>query len=100
MNLKLPYPTKDLPWLSHIQLGLCQSVLARNYSPGCAFYTRSLNNYLELKNPLSTLDRLELSKLLLQLALTSGLDTHLLELFASVCTKLLKYTRFSFLSFI
>ncbi|CAG8478849.1 9710_t:CDS:10, partial [Acaulospora colombiana] len=75
--------------LNEIVEQLCSSAKARDWSPGCAYWVKQLNGYLDLRHPLTRKTRAQLAKVLFELVITPGIDASYAEVFANTC-KLIK----------
>ncbi|KAJ3050497.1 hypothetical protein HK097_008547 [Rhizophlyctis rosea] len=91
-NTALPYDTAaaGARWIEDISQGLAVATAAGDFAPGCIYWSRQLNSYLDLKYTLTTEQRVRLAKILYELIVTPGMDISLVGSFASLCTQLIK----------
>jgi len=73
-----------------ILTSLCTCVQAQDWSPGCVYWVKQLNGYLDLKYPLPRESRASLARLLYEMVTTPGMDSALVEIFANCCIRLCK----------
>ncbi|RGB33631.1 hypothetical protein C1646_815894 [Rhizophagus diaphanus] len=76
--------------LNEIVENLCSSAKAQDWGPGCGFWVKQLNGYLDLQHPLSCQTRAQLARVLFELVITPGIDTSHAEVFSNTCVRLLK----------
>ncbi|CAG8548665.1 30916_t:CDS:10 [Gigaspora margarita] len=70
---------------------LCSSAKAQDWGPGCSYWVKQLNGYLDLQHPLSRQTRAQIAHVLFELVITPGIDASHAEVFANTCIRLLKY---------
>ncbi|RUS15521.1 hypothetical protein BC937DRAFT_92354 [Endogone sp. FLAS-F59071] len=77
-------------WLDELCVNIAICVKARDWSPGCLFWVKRLNSYMDLKHAVPRPIRAKLAKLLFELVVMPGMDTALVEIWANACVRLIK----------
>ncbi|KAI9246724.1 hypothetical protein BDA99DRAFT_526780 [Phascolomyces articulosus] len=90
----LPYATlldgEADTWLNDICTNLAMCVQARDFAPGAITWVKRLNSYISMKHSIPRETRAKLAELLFSMTFIPGMDTALMDNWASTCIKLIR----------